>query len=170
MADNITSKGQTARPSRSTLRLTFRVAGGQVQLINSERLGMITPPSPGAPPEIGTHGGFWVELRDANDRALFHRVLHVPLGDSVEVYSPDGTIRREFGPTSETTFEVLVPDYDDARTVALVGEYLDAEEFRRRKSAQAGEPEPSSRELARFDLPEKGTSGTPHPEVDHERE
>jgi len=129
---------------------------------------MITPPSAAPPPEIGKHGGFWVELRDAKDRALFHRTLHVPLGDSVEVHSPDGTIRREFGPTSETTFEVLVPDDDQARTVALVGEYLDADEFRRRQSA--GEPSPASRELARFDLPTKGTSGTPRPEVDHERE
>ena len=130
---------------------------------------MLTPPSSGAP-EIGKHGGFWVELRDANGGVLFHRILNLPLGDSVEVHSPDGTIRREFGPTSETTFEVLVPDYDQASTVALVGEYLDSEEFRRGQAEPAAEAAPPSRELARFDLLKKDTSGTPRQEVENERE
>jgi len=153
MADNITA------PSRKTLRLTFQVAGGEIQLLRHERLGMITPPSAGPAPEVGKHAGFWVELRDANDRVLFHRVLHLPLGDSVEVYSPDGTIQREFGPTPESTFEVLIPDYDEATSLAFCGEYLNAEAFRAQQADLAAEPPPPSRELARFEIPKEDKGG-----------
>jgi hypothetical protein len=114
---------------------------------------MICPPSIGQRPEAGKHGGFWVELRDASDRVLFHRVLHSPLGDSVEVHSPDGKIKREFGPSSESTFEVLLPDQDAARTVVLMGEYLDAARARRERAEGPGEPAKGARELARFEVP-----------------
>lgn len=156
MANNI-----NARPSRKSIRLTFRVSGNDVQLIREDRLPMMAPAAIGTPPEAGTHGGFWVEVRDANNRVLFHRALHFPLGDSVEVHSPDGTIKREFGPATESTFEVLVPDFDDASTVVLFGEYLDAESFRKEERPQV------SRELARFDLTKKGG---PNQEVEHGHE
>ncbi len=125
---------------------------------------MMTPPTAGAPPQEGINSGYWVELQDADNRALDHRVLHFPLGDSVEVFNDDGTIERVFGPATENTFEVLVPDYDDASNVAMFGESLDPEGFRSRQAARAphvptaahpqppGEPEPPSRELARFKL------------------
>lgn len=153
------SEQPSGRPSRKTIRLTFRAAGGEVRLIGHERLNMICPPSFGETPEAGKHGGFWMELRDSNDRVLFHRVLDTPLGDSVEVFSPDGKIRREFGPPSERTFEVLVPDRDDASSVALVGEYLDV--AKARKAQAEGRPEAASgaRELARFELPKGDRSG-----------
>jgi hypothetical protein len=151
----------SARPPLKSIRLTFRVTAANVQLVSQERLPVISPPAIGAAPEAGKHGGFWVELRDGNDRVLYHRALNNPLGDSVDVHSPDGTIRREFGPTSESTFEVLVPDYDEARSVALFGEYLDAETFRRE---QAQKPS-ASRELARFDISKGG--GSSNQEVQH---
>ena len=158
MANKVAPKDQGAKPSRKTLRLTFRVADGEVRLVRYERLDMITPPSIGERPEAGKHGGFWVELRDANDRALFHRVLHSPLGDSVEVHSPDGKIQRVFGPSSESIFEVLLPDHDEASTVALVGEYLDATKARREQAEGSVESAKGARELARFEIP-KGDQG-----------
>jgi len=125
---------------------------------------MMAPPLVGAPPQEGINSGYWVEVQDADNRALDHRVLHFPLGDSVEVFNDDGTIERVFGPATENTFEVLVPDYDDANNVAMFGESLDPEGFRARQAARAahvptaahpqppGEAEPPSRELARFKL------------------
>jgi hypothetical protein len=159
MANNVPPKDQGVRPYRKTLRLTFRVADGEVQLVRHERLDMICPPSIGERPEAGKHGGFWIELRDAGDRVLFHRVLHSPLGDSVEIHSPDGKIQREFGPSSESIFEVLLPDQDEASTVALMGEYLDATKAGREQAEKAGESARGARELARFKIPEGGESG-----------
>src|SRR5687768_7436765 len=130
MSNNITPQGKMVTPSRKTLRLTFRVADGEVKLIKRERVNMITPPSVGEFPRIGKHGGFWMELRDTNDRGLFHRALHAPLGETIEVHSPDGTIQREYVPTRESIFEVLLPDYGEATSVVLCGKYLDADQFR----------------------------------------
>ena len=109
---------------RGTLRLTFRVADGDVRLVATERLDMICPPSIGEPLEAGKHGGFWLELRDENDRVLFHRVLHSPLGDSVAVHSPGRGIERIFGEPKATTFEVLLPDLAAAGSIVLMGESL----------------------------------------------
>jgi len=127
---------------------------------------MICPPSIGQRPEVGRHGGFWVELRDPNEQVLFHRVLDSPLGDSVEVHSPDGKIERVMGvPTADSIFEVLVPDTDEATTVALIGEYLDTEKAMRERAERASDvakgaraPEGGARELARFEIP-KGDKG-----------
>jgi hypothetical protein len=112
---------------------------------------MICPPSVGERPEAEKHGGFWMELRDAGDRVLFNRVLHSPLGDSVEVHSPDGKIQRVFGDLKENVFEVLLPDVSNAKTVVLMGESLEPVTLREREVGPA-------RELARFDVP-KGDKG-----------
>lgn len=147
-------QGKIVTRSRKTLRLTFRVADGEVKLIKQERVNMVTPPSVGEHPQIGKHGGYWMELRDTNDRGLFHRSLHSPLGDTIEVYSPDGTIQRESVPTQESTFEVLLPDYDQANSIVLCGKYLDAaEKIRRERAPESSEPAPPTRELARFEIP-----------------
>src|SRR5713226_3304661 len=110
MTSDAPPHGKSSKPSRRTLRLRFRATGGAVQLESIERLDMICPPSVGERPQAGRHGGYWMELHDAEDRVLFHRLLHAPLGDSVEVHSPDGKIRRVSGKPGENIFEVLVPD------------------------------------------------------------
>lgn len=144
-------EGQRASPWRKSIRLTFRVAGGEVQLISFERLNMICPPAIGEIPEAGKHGGYWMELRDENGRVLFHRLLHNPLGDSVEVHSPDGKIERIYGDVKENVFEVLLPDDSSARTIAFVGESLEPVKLRKRRVS-------ATRELARFDVP-RGMKG-----------
>lgn len=133
--------------ARQTLRLTFQVIEGQVRLVNQERVDMICPPDPSEKPRAGEHSGFWTELRDARDKVLAHRVLSDPIVNSVEVFSPEGTIRREFGLMSDRVFEVLLPAEPQARSVAVVGEpaspgFADA----------VTEATPRARVLARFDL------------------
>lgn len=138
---------QPVRQYRKSLRLTFRVADGEIRLVSYERLDMICPPSVGERPEAGRHGGFWMELRDTNNRVLFHRILNNPLGDSVEVHSPDGKIQRVFGTVEENVFDVLLPDDSKAKTIAFMGESLEPVTLRQERVAAA-------RELAHFDVPE----------------
>lgn len=159
MTNDVRSPGSQERPSRRTLRLTFRVANGEVQLLSRERLEMICPPSIGEPPQAGRHSGFWMELRDANERVLFHRLLHSPLANSVEVHSPDGRIYREFGAPVENIFEVLVPDVEGARTIAMMGESLDPPSPKEAMTQESRGEEAGSRELVRFDLSEEVGDG-----------
>jgi hypothetical protein len=95
---------------------------------------MTTPPQPGERPQAGKNGGHWFELHDAGGRVLAHRLIDDQLLDSVEVHSPDGNPQRLFGAMRDIVFEVLLPDHEAARTVALVGNPLGAPEMRRRKS------------------------------------
>ena len=143
MERNLRQQGIPADHPRKTFRLTFRFAEGKVQLISSEKLDMICPPSVGERPETEKHGGFWMELRDANNRVLFHRLL--PLMNSVEVHSPDGKIQRVFGDVKESIFEVLLPDNADAKSITLMGESLVAVKERKKSGG--------SHELSRFDMP-----------------
>lgn len=114
---------------------------------------MICPPQVAALPDRATHGGFWFELRDDADAPAFVRAAPNPLAGSVEVHSPDGAIRRVFGPPADAVFEVLVPDRPDATTLVLVGD-------RPPEGVAAGDPGDSpsapgpttAAELARFDL------------------
>ena len=48
-----------------SLRLTFRISDGKIELVSQERLEKITPPQIGERPKAGRHGGFWIEPRDA---------------------------------------------------------------------------------------------------------
>jgi hypothetical protein len=114
--------GKTPEVSRRTLRLTFKSSAKGLELISVEHLPMITPPQPGERPEAGKHGGQWFELRNAENGVLAHRLIDQSLFNSVEVHSPDGKIRREFGPPRDITFEVLLPDVDGAWFAVLMGE------------------------------------------------
>ena len=147
MENIVRPEGQHVMQYRKSLRLTFRVVDGEVRLVSYERLDMICPPSVGERPEAGKHGGFWMELRDASDRVLFHRVLDTPLGDSVEGHSPDGKIQRVFGAVKEHVFEVLLPDDSQGKTIAFMGESLEPATVRKERVAAA-------RELAHFNVPE----------------
>jgi hypothetical protein len=133
------------RPPRRSIRLTFRVSGSEVELVSRERLEMITPPQVGEPPQAGVHGGYWVELRDGEDRVLAHRLIDPTQLTSVEVHSPDRTIEHVVGAPEQRIVEVLLPDDDAAAAVTLMGEPLTRPKGRRRVA-------PESRELAHFDL------------------
>jgi hypothetical protein len=143
---NSDQRSESQRPSRRSVRLTFRVSGGEVELVSYQRLEMITPPQVGEPPQAGTHGGQWIELRDAHDRVLSYRLISPTELNSVEVHSPDRRIERRFGELRDGIFEVLLPDDDDATSAVLMGEPLGRPKGRRRRAEASGE-------LVRFDLP-----------------
>jgi hypothetical protein len=138
-------KSSDGSPRGQSLRLKFRIAAGEVKLISFERVDMISPRPHAANPEPGKHGGFWIDLRDGGNNVLFYRVLDNPLGDLVEVYSPDGTIKRITGAVNENTFEILVPDDSNTKSIVFWGESLEPGTTRQPTVA---------RELARFDVPE----------------
>ena len=142
MTTNVRQQGVNVKLSRRTLRLTFRFANGEVRLLSYQRVDMICPPSIGERPEAGKHSGFWMELRGASGGVLFHRVLHSPFIRSAR--SPDGKVY--LGTVAESVIEVLLPDDAAAKSVALIGQFLDAA-----KATQ--ESARGTRELARFDLP-----------------
>ena len=91
---------------------------------------------------------FWAELRDAHGMVIFHRILNHPFGDSVEVHSPDAPIRRVVGtPVGDRSFDVLLPDVPEGKSVAIIG-------------TPPGAKGAHTRELAHFDLtPYLGTPG-----------
>jgi len=134
--------------SRQTLRLTVRASAKGFELISVERLQMITPPQPGERPEAGKHSGHWLELRDGRNNVLAYRIIDSSLLNSVEVHSPDGKIRREFGDVQDRVFEVLLPDVNGAESVVVMGDPLVARKSGEKAAVRSGE-------LARFDLSQK---------------
>jgi hypothetical protein len=138
--------GAKPEVSRRTLRLTIRNSAKGLELISVERLPMITPPQPGERPEAGKHGGNWLELRDAKNGVLAHRIIDSSMLNSVEVHSPDGKIRREFGEIRDSVFEVLLPDVEGAQYAVVMGDALSPS-----KDATAARATRSG-EIARFDL------------------
>lgn len=136
------------RPQK-TLRFTFHVTGGEVQLQSVERVDMICPPAVGQTPEVGRNAGFWMELQDDATTPLFHRPLNEPMANSVEVHSPDGKIERVFGPPQDGIFEVLVPDDPRARDLVLMGRPVSTADRTLEADADTG----TTRELARFEIP-----------------
>jgi hypothetical protein len=112
------------RPPEYThsLRLTFTYAGDQVRLANTERVAMIAPAEATTPP-TGEETGYWVEVRDKDGKLLYHRPLHDPLREDLEVFGdePGEPIYRVSNPTREGEFEVLVPDLPAAAEFSLHG-------------------------------------------------
>jgi hypothetical protein len=152
MENDERQKCQPPRHSRKTLRLTFSVSNGTVKLVSHECLQMITPPQVGELPKAGKHGGFWIELRDAKNRVLAHRLISPTQLNSVEIHSPDGKIEREFGEVKEGVFEVLLPDEDDAEFVVLMGDQLVLTKGKAKRSEASGE-------LAQFKIPGRVKGG-----------
>jgi hypothetical protein len=147
--DQVSSPGRNQEISRRTIRLTIKSSATGFELISVEHLPMITPPQPGERPEAGRQGGYWFELRDGKNRVLAHRVIDASLLNSVEVHTPDGKIRRVFGELRDSTFEVLLPDVDGARFVALVGDPIATPKA---PTSQVEGRSAQSGEIVRFDL------------------
>jgi len=89
--------------------------------------------------------GFWIDLRDANERPIYRQVLHNPVPVSVEIHTDDknNPIRREVNPNPEAVFGVLIPDLPNAESLVIVSSPLKADAMF----------EPAS-DLARFSLRE----------------
>ena len=139
----------------SALRVTFAYRGhdyrGREHADGADdRAAPVSPP-----PEKG-QSGYWVEVRAADGKLLFHCVLHNPVRVDVEVYSHDERQSITRVPVAEPRgeFEVLLPDLPEAQSLVLFGPPAEA----RLQAAPA-------RELVRvgFDELRKAPPNTPAP-------
>ena len=104
------------------LRVTFGYQGSQVRVLGSERVAMLVPAPADDPPAAG-QTGYWLAVRDAAGRVMYHQPLQDPLQTSVEVFAPDPRqpITRMSNPVREGRFTAIVPDTPDAEVVELYG-------------------------------------------------
>ena len=123
------------------LRVTFGYQGSQVRVLGSERVAMLVPAPVGDPPDAG-QTGYWLTVRDAAGRVMYHQPLQDPLQTSVEVFAPDPRqpITRMSNPVREGRFTAIVPDTPDAEIVELYG------------PLDPGRPDEPSQALVRADV------------------
>jgi hypothetical protein len=110
-----------AGKTTKAVRLVFSYDGDNVTPVSQQSVEMTLPPSD---PVEGAEGqkGFWYELRDAQDRTLYRKVMHHPMRDDVEVFSNDPAqhnVTRHTVPNRKGVFVVLVPDTTEGHTVTL---------------------------------------------------
>jgi hypothetical protein len=117
-AKNPPGEGKPAK----AIRMIFAFDGENVHLVSQQSVEMVLPPSD---PVQGVKGqkGFWYELRDAQDRPLYRRVMHNPMREDVEVFSDDPrqSVTRQIVPNRKGIFAVVVPDTEEGHTVTLSG-------------------------------------------------
>jgi hypothetical protein len=101
-------------------RLVCAVTDEGVRILSRRQVEMILPPSDPLE-EVPRGVGFWAELRDADERALYRRVMADPLEADIEVPGEPGepSFTRLPAPPGGA-FAVLVPDLAGADHVSLV--------------------------------------------------
>ena len=112
---------EMSSPNRSW-RLTFQYEGDAVTLLEQEQVAMLAPPDDGPELDQG-QSGFHVELQDGTGRPLYRRVLHAPIRDSYEVFSPEPGAAISHVPMDRPHgfFKVIVPDVEGGHSVVVVG-------------------------------------------------
>jgi hypothetical protein len=139
------------------IRLTFSYRGAQVDLQSSRRVEMLARPSH----PVGGHeqqAGFWVELRDPQDRVVYRQVLHEPVRYEHEAYPErPGELFTRTVSEPQGSFDVLVPDVPGANAVAVYGSLPEAgpanESLTARQARIASARHAPARLLGRFGLP-----------------
>jgi len=136
----------TTKQVPRALRLTFTYEGENVNLVERqpiEKRARATDPilKEG---EASQYSGFWIELRDAENRTIYRRVLHDPIQSTVEVPSdkPNQSFERHTIKNPRGTFFVIIPDLDRTDSIVIFNSPLDPE-----FEGRAG-----SREIARFEV------------------
>jgi hypothetical protein len=124
------------------MRLTFSYAGERILLTDAEQIAMFVPPGDSLEP-AGEQSGFWLELRDRDERVVFRQLMHHPIETTREVFpvDPHGEFTHAPVASPRGVFSVIIPELAAARTLALVGSPADV-----RRQCEA------ARELVRFDL------------------
>ena len=104
------------------LRITFAFDGPNLTLKSVERVAMRVPAAAAVPPE-GDRIGYWLEVRDAAGRLIYHRPVHDPLRLEVESYgdAAGAPLRRHARAAQRGEFELIVPDLPEAKTFRLHG-------------------------------------------------
>ncbi len=98
-------------------RITFQYDGTQIRKISQQRVEKLSPPSH----ETEGHQnqvGFWYELRDANGKIQYRRVIHNPMQMDTETPSTTGFSRRPVQ-SPRGTFQLVVPELEGASTLVL---------------------------------------------------
>ena len=156
------ARGQ-AQPDYA-LRITFAFDGPNLTLKSVERVAMRVPAVTTAPP-AGDRTGYWLEVRDAAGRLIYHRPVHDPLRREVESFG-DGKgapLRRHARAERQGEFELIVPDLADAATFRLHGpkEALSDESLTDAAGHRAATPSVALREHSFDSLRSLARSGKP---------
>lgn len=115
------TEAESPGPPQRALRLTFEYEGDEVRLVSQQRVAMLVPPADLADDQE-ERAGFWFEVRDREDRPIYRRGTQNPLRTHLEVFPPkDAPFTHVEMPEPRGVFTLLVPDLEDARTLALVG-------------------------------------------------
>jgi hypothetical protein len=125
-----------------TLRLTFSYEGSDLRLISRQRVEMMSPPSDPVQAQK-EQTGFWYEVRDAEGRTLYRRVIQNPIKFAAEVRSDDPERPLAWQEVSEPrgNFILLMPDLDRAHMLVLFSSPMEP-------GAALG----PAKEIAHFDL------------------
>ena len=123
-------------------RLVFSYGTGEVQLVSQQRVAAKTLPSDPVDRMEG-RTGFWVEVRDSEERVLYRRVMPNPIASAVEVRSddPERPLSWRELKNLHGSFTLLVPDLGTASSLVLLG-----------SPGRRGAPTGPAREIARFGL------------------
>ncbi len=139
------STGLSFRQQDRSIRLTFSYEGSQVRLVSRQILDKRPPSSDPLldPQKDAPQSGFWIELRDREDRAVYRKIMHNPIELSVETISEDSERTFTRQPISEPrgTFFSVIPNLEEAESVVILSSPLDIE----------ARPE-AAREITRFVL------------------
>jgi hypothetical protein len=141
------------------LRITFQYDGTQIRKVSQQKVEKLSPPSH----DVEGHQnqvGFWYELRDANNKVVYRRVIHNPLQVDTETPSATGGFARRPVQNPNATFQIVVPELDNASTLVLLASPhppsspvgSPAEEALRPPIARVGIG--PAQEIARFNLKE----------------
>lgn len=132
---------QSTKQLNRAMRLTFSYEGSNVRLASMQRIEMLAPRSDPIRTQEG-HAGFWYELRDAEGRTLYRRVIQNPIKFAFEVRSdPERPLAWQKVSEPRGNFVLLMPDIEQAKMVVLFSSPLEPE----------GVPGPA-KELTRFNL------------------
>jgi hypothetical protein len=145
-----TTSGNVASESPKAMRLTFSYDGDKVRLVSQQPVEMLIPPSDPVK-GFAKQKGFWAELKSAQDKTLYRRVMHNPTRNDAEVFSddPEQSISREPAPKRKGVFVVVVPDTDKGQAVTLSRSSPETKGPARGIRALASKP---ATEIARFKL------------------
>lgn len=112
-----------SRTPGPAVRLICTADDDGVRVVSRRRLAKVVPPSEPLDDELVTttgRAGFWVEVRDADERVRYRRVLPDPLSGEVEVPGGQGSFTRQTSAQASATFALLVPDVPGADHVSLL--------------------------------------------------
>ena len=141
--DSKSREGGGAAPTRA-LRLTFSYSPKGIHLDEIQPLeGMRLPPTD--PIQHGPEAGFWYELRDAKNAALYRQVVDNPMRHEAEVYTEGAPIERLTKEDHADSFTLLAPSLEGVTTIALFSSPLDPANFGA-----------AAKEIARFSLVNPG--------------